>query len=624
MRIGLLAFAASLTLALACSSGGASVAAPDAPPAGTVAERVVCTPGTMATVAGTSCAPVGPTSIPKGFQAAAGGWGFHGTRPSKTCTGATRAVIGESACVPLDDCDAPFPPAGAQLVTEKGAQTLAAAMEAAAPGSVLAVDRGTYALTEHAGRLVQPGVRIVGRCARDVILQGDGTNAAIGISRGEITLESVTLRGFEVAVALSGATASLTATHVLFEGNGLAVDAQSNARATLTQTVVDAVGRKQVSADPIRAVVAQHGAKVEVRESDVRGPTRAFTAFDKGSEVVVRRTIATSRDVGDDIFLLAMVGGALSIEESVVAVEQGTLLNVGQSRRYSKSATDDAALRIHASEIDQSGAYNDAGALGVMGGATLTIEESTITHLSAVGLTAFEAGSRARLVSSALVAHAFKGKQLFGINALQGGHVDLEGTAVVSARGAGIATFDEGTALTMTRSLVTGSGRAASPTGVAPTSFAVIVMKNSRATLTDSAISDNEEAGLVVGNEATVDAQGLVVDGTLASAEGALGEGIYVSDDGRLSMVGSAICKNAWLGLIVMRASGTVSGSRFEDNAGGAVNVWETAISRPATPVAPVGRELVLSDVTFRASTPEVQEGLVDVVLPPDAAEPAF
>jgi hypothetical protein len=620
----LLAAASFVALLGACSSGGTKAAPPAPPPVTSVAERVTCEAGTMGTVAGTSCAPVGPTAIPAGFVAAESGWGFHATRPAAACTGATRAAIGNAACVPLDDCDAAFPPAGALVVTEKGPTSLADALEGAAPSSVIAVDRGTYLLPEHAGRLLQPGVRVVGRCARDVVIQGDGTNAAIGIPRGEITIESVTLRNFEVAVALSGSTASLRATHVLFEGNGLAVDAQSNAHASLTESVVDARGRRDVSADPIRAVVTQHGGKVEVVASDVRDVTRAFTAFDKGSEVHVRRSVATTRDVGDDLFLLAMVSGYVEIDESVVAVERGSLLNVGQSRRYSKNATDDARLRIHASELDQTGTYNSGGALAVLGGALLTIEESTIRHLSPVALTAFEEGSRAKLTSSALVARPTKNEAQFAIDALQGSHVELEGTAVVGARGTAIAAFDEGTTLALTRSLVTQSRRAASPNGGAAASFSVVVMKNAKATFTDSAISANEESGLVIANEAEVNAQGLLVDGTTTSAEGALGEGIYVSDDARLSMVGSAVCQNGWLGLVMMRASGTVTGTRFEDNAAGAVNVWETAVSRPAAPAEPVGRELVLADVTFRGSAPEVQEGEVEVILPPDAVDPGF
>src|SRR4051794_12089817 len=108
MRIGLfvviraLASACLVTLG-ACSSAERTVIAQVSPtlPSG---ERATCDVGTMPTVPGTACAKVGPTSLPQGFEPSADGWGFHAIRPDAACSGATRAVIGETSCIPLDDC----------------------------------------------------------------------------------------------------------------------------------------------------------------------------------------------------------------------------------------------------------------------------------------------------------------------------------------------------------------------------------------------------------------------------------------------------------------------------------------------------------------------------------------
>ncbi|MDB4998673.1 MAG: hypothetical protein JWM74_6105 [Myxococcaceae bacterium] len=625
-RARVAAFASLASLALiggvGCTSTQTVVVSqqdPTAPPA----LRSACGPQTRPTVDGTACSAVGPTAIPAGFEASADGWGFRAIRPTAACTGATRAVLGQTTCVPLDDCNAAFPPAGATaVVTANGASTLSETIQYAPAGSVIAVDRGTYVYNAHAGMLARPDIRVVGRCASDVIIQGDGTNAAFGIPRGHLTVEGVTLRNFATAVALSGNTASLDLRHVYFEADGQAVSADMGSQVTLSQSAFDGVGRSKVSSDPIRVVVAQHGSKVDVVESDVRDPTRAFTAFDQGSVVNVRRTIATSRIPSDDIFVLAMVGGAITIDESHVATERTSLVNAGESRRYSMVANDPAVVKIHASALEQLGAYIPGTTTGVMGGATLDVDESTVRYSSNLGLSAFEAGSHAKFHNSVWVAEDVKGQQTYGMSAIQGARVDLDGTAVVSARGLAIGAYDEGTVLSLTGSLVTGTVTASSDASGSATAIAVLVMKNAHATFADSAIAGNVQQGLVIANEALVDAEGLVVDGTTTDADGALGDGIYVSDDARLTMRASSVRRNAWFGLVMMRASGAVDRTRFEDNAGGAVDVWETTVSRPATAADPNARELVLTQVTFPGSVPEVQEGSVDVTLPAGAVVP--
>lgn len=73
--------------------------------------------------------------------------------PAVACTGATRERLGDAACVPVGDCNAPFPPAGALLVDDDftAAQidathfrSVGAALAAAPAGGVVAVDAGRY------------------------------------------------------------------------------------------------------------------------------------------------------------------------------------------------------------------------------------------------------------------------------------------------------------------------------------------------------------------------------------------------------------------------------------------------------------------------------------------------
>ena len=124
--LGLLSIASAAS-GFGCSSTETVVVHADQTP---VAAGVLdsCAAGTMISLDGTSCAPVGVTTsgLAAGFEMNEDGWGFHAVRPAKQCAGATRTVLGETACVPIDDCNAAFPPANATVVRPDSVASLAA------------------------------------------------------------------------------------------------------------------------------------------------------------------------------------------------------------------------------------------------------------------------------------------------------------------------------------------------------------------------------------------------------------------------------------------------------------------------------------------------------------------
>lgn len=108
----------------------------------------------------------------------------------------------------------------------------------------------------------------------------------------------------------------------------------------------------------------------------------------------VRRTVAVSRSNGDDIFVLAMAGGSIALEQSVVTTGRCAALNAGRSHRYAETAMDTSVIQVHSSEFDNFGTYWPSTKMGVMGGATLDIQESTIRNAATLGLSISESGSR--------------------------------------------------------------------------------------------------------------------------------------------------------------------------------------------------------------------------------------
>jgi hypothetical protein len=615
--LGLLAIACAVS-AVGCTTTETVVAHADQTP---VAAAVLesCAAGTMISLDGTSCAPVGVTAsaLAAGFEMNEDGWGFHAVRPAKQCAGATRTVLGQTACVPIDDCDAAFPPANATVVRPASAASLASIIGAAKPGSVIALEAGTYALD--AQTLTMDGdVTIIGRCARDVILTAPASAEPLYVTGGNVSIQGLTVRGAKTGLYITNATSNVHVKHVMFEGVASGVRLYKGAKATIEESVIDTAGF--TSKDPVSGVVAQGQAKVEILATDVRDTTEPFAALDTGTTVDVKRSAVTSRIESDAIGLLAMVGGAITLEESVLTVGRAAMGVAGRSRQYS-SARDNASIVIKRSELFQSDLPFSAVLLGSMGGGHVTLEESTLRHSSAIALQSFESDSVVTVKSSVVTTHDKPGSQATAVVAIAGARAELFQSAIVRARAYAIVVFDEGGQLTLEGSLVTGTYPGVASAGTdGASAIGIVVAKDATATLRDSVLFANEQIALSLGYSARVDADGLVVDDTRTSADGALGEGILAMDDAKLFMHGGVVRRSAHLALEVLRAGGVIESSTFERNAGGAINVWESTFERSTAVAAePADRALLLVGNTFKETGEEVQEGEIRFTLPKGA-----
>jgi hypothetical protein len=163
----------------------------------------------------------GPASCATGFVPHASGFGCVAVVPPAACTGATRSALGQSACVPVGDCNAAFPPAGAgftvdaTLATEDAThfKTISGALAAAPSGATIAVKPGTYA---EALKLTQP-VTLVGQCPAQVIVAAPSAGTAtVDASGADLVVSGMTLRG---GAGVSVVGHKLTATDVVFDGN---------------------------------------------------------------------------------------------------------------------------------------------------------------------------------------------------------------------------------------------------------------------------------------------------------------------------------------------------------------------------------------------------------------------
>ena len=618
LLLGLLSIV-SAAAAAGCSTTETVVARADQTP---IAAAVLdtCEAGTMISLDGTSCGPVGVTmsALAAGFEKNEDGWGFHAVRPAKPCTGATRTVLGQTECAPIDDCDGAFPPPGATVVRPDSAASLGAIVASAKPGSVIALERGTYALGD---QTITPNgdVSLIGRCARDVILTASSDKEPVYVTRGNVSFEGFTLRGAKTGLYVTGSTSNVRVKHVLLEGLASGIRLYKGAKATVEETVIDTAGF--TSNDPVSGVVAQGGAKVEILASDVRDTTEPFAALENGTTVDVKRTAAISRIESDSVGLLAMVGGTITLEESVLAVGRASMGTAGRSRQYS-NARDAASITFKRSELVQGDVPFGALLMSAMGGGHITLEESSLRHSAAVALQAFESGSIVTLKGSVVTTHDKPGSQANAISAIAGGSAEVFQSAIVRARGYGIVVFDEGGQLTLEGSLVTGTYPGFAATSDGASAIGIVIAKDATATLRDSVLFANEQVALSLGYSARVDGDGLVIDDTRTSADGSLGEGIIAIDEAQLFLRGGVVRRSAHLGLNVLRAGGIIESSTFARNAGGAINVWESTFEKTTTaPGEPGARALFLVGNTFKETGEEVQEGDVRFTLP-KSAEP--
>lgn len=562
-----------------------------------------CQVGEISLYGSTDCAAVGPTAAPDGFVLDKGAADLR-VQTADHCTGPSRAAIGESSCVALDECDAAFPPAGANVVVGgpaapggKTATTIAEALAMVPAGGTVAVDSGTYreALT------VKSNVHIVGRCTSKVILLGGGAaptttdrvgNAGIRISGSSANLElkGMTISNFDTAVAMMGGKATIDSVRTTGVSQSVRVD--QSAEAQIARSAFEA---RAPGGDQTDGVTVLRGSRATVTDTEVRGSESAIEALESASLSVHRSVLRTTPS--NESFVVFVAGNAkLDMDESLAASRQSVTLGVGIASSENAGAVDNSDVHIARTELTQSGAYYKQTVISVQGGAKLTLEESTVHYDAALAIGAVEQGTQVVATQSSIVCTAEDGADAGAINGLMGASVELDGVAVENARGYGAYVNDVGSHLAFHRSLLTGTRAGAVPKGGAEGSaFGILAADEAAVEIDQSTLTDNEQLGLVVGWNAVGSVDGTVISNVFASPGGALGEAVEIAS-ATLTVQDSLIKGSGDAAMVVEKGAGTVRRSHFEDNPIG-ISLWESTVRQGSD--ASNGQELVLDGDTF-------------------------
>jgi hypothetical protein len=340
-------------------------------------------------------ASVGPASCPDGFARDPDGGAACGAIVSATvCTGATRAALGSTACLPIGDCSAAFPD-GAKVVTDPS--TLAATLAAAAPGSTVALEAGTYP-----GIVIDKDLTLVGRCAERVIFAGTGAGRGISVTKGHAVLRGLSITGFQLGVAVpKGATLDASQLHI----SKSQIDLDVNGTASLGESVIEGG-----LATDAAGVWAASGAKVDLHDIETRDIISAVVALDTGTMVTAKRSVLGYSGATRLNFLVTATGGAsLDIEESTLRTRAAAIAFVGNDLSgksvHPGSATTLAKLRFASSELSQHGfARTESAVIQVDAGGALALDQSSVLYDALLGVTVKNPGATADLTGTVFTA----------------------------------------------------------------------------------------------------------------------------------------------------------------------------------------------------------------------------
>lgn len=574
-----------------------------------------CAAGTMPVLGESACKPVGPAICAAGFERDPSGWGCRALLPTATCAAATKPTLGSGACLPVGDCGAPFPPAGATVFVDAAftngqldathVRTIAAALAAAAPNAVVAVESGTYA------EALAPtkSVRVVGRCAAQITLTGAGADVAGVTVTGavDVTMERMTITGHLFgAVAAGGATVTLRDAVVDANRGGGVLAKGAGTHATLERSVVR--GSRASGAAKGVGIEANTGADLVVRETAVLDNVEsAIKVVGLASHGHVERAVvlATLSDAAGDfgVGIVVRDGATAEIVSSALAENReagvvvygskahatltdvviddtrssgggfgrGALIDTGTAelQRVTIANSHDVGIVVeHGGEANVQGsvvrdtkpAPDLANGIGVavIDGGTATITSSAIVGNMADGVAVV--GAKAKLtLDSALVgatAPDSSGARGYGLELEGGATVDARGSAFVGNTEGGIAALDARTRVSLTRVVVSGtrSGKGRRH------GRGVSIEDGATASLAQSVIVGNRDIGVSARGAGTVvTIEETVVRGTLPQeSDGLHGRGVEAGSGAKITMARSSLIGNHAVAVLAIAAGSTV------------------------------------------------------------------
>jgi len=482
-----------------CGSSGGGGAATPPPDAGADAPTSAsCAAPGYRGASDATCVTGGWAACFPGTRPRASGWGCEAVVAEAACTGATREVLGETACAPVGDCDAPFPPASATYFVSPQATadathftTLAAAVAAAPAGATIAVDSGSYV-----GQvLVTKSVTIAGRCPAKVTIFEPLTQPAIRVEGVTAKITGLTVERSTVGVSL-GPGSDLTLEDVVLDRNDLAGLSLSDGKAKLQAARVVVRGTRPSSAgDRGFGLNVQGGSVAVVRDATFAGNGGQNVRVSSSSEATLEGVVlrdgkpTPAFDFGRGLQI--QDGARVSVTRS--AVIDNADIGIVAGDRTTLELRDVVVART---KLASTGLFGRA--LNAFGGALVRAEGLHLHDNHDASIMVAEQGTRVELRRSSVVdtqldREGYVGR---GITIQEGSSLVAEDVAVIGSHEVGVAVFGAGTTAALRRSILAGTA----PNAGDYFGHGAMVTMGGLLSVEDSEIADNRGYGVAVGD----------------------------------------------------------------------------------------------------------------------------
>lgn len=564
-----------------------------------------CAAGRRPEVGNVECQPVGVAECAEGFARSEDGWACEAITAEAGCTGVRRAKLGDAKCVPDDDCDAPFPPAGVDVdaVVASSAE-LEAKLASLPAGSTIALDTGVYSAIT-----VEKDVTLIGRCAEKTRVRGPGQRGIYIVGELRVNVRSLAIEGFDGGlVGAYGPT--VTASKLVLSGNQISVVA-GESTVTVDHSVLEGGGAS-----------AQLAAKLTLDEVEIRDASPAISAYQDDTEVTLKRSVA--HDAGESRTsksIHAWGGGKVLVDESLVRTRASGLAAVGNALPGTPVEATKARggiVRVVASELRQLGFVRDNPWVTISQGGAMELDRTSVLHESVYAFMVGDAGSTFGARGSTIRSGPTDGIFRSALFVTDGASATLEDTAVVGAIQSAATAGHPGSSLSLSRSLVTGTvfrgpgpnaeeGGAGIAVGVADE--ATLVMK-------DSAVVGSEQFGLMVDGLGRAEIERSFFDATRASPDhGGGGDAVVVTGSAVLAMSSSVVRGSEDAAVMAVGGTGIVDETRFVGNRVG-IHLTGTRLRETnERPAEQPPEELVLVKPVF-VQTTEARVRTADITLP--------
>ncbi len=525
----------------------------------------------MATFGSETCAPVGIAACADGWRRDETGHGCEPVLPPKTCSAGTRAAIGKSECVPVGDCDAPFPPPDATIFVDAVAApnhypTLGEAVAAAPTGAVVAI--GAVTLRENV--FVEKPLTLVGKCPAETVLDQvtPSRYAALSLSAaGKVEVRNLSIRN-RPAGAIEIVDGELVARDVVMTDNaGFGVHVAYGSRATLENVLIANTKRRGPKLYGAGLTI-EIGSSVTIRDATIsrtEGPGLAVTGKKsvlEGERVLVQGSVEIpGSDEGITSGVLVRSNARGVLRDSLVRDVDGMGI----------SAANLATLEVERSRIGDIHASSDqnGASIYVVDQSQAHIKGSTIADVELIGAYADGKDSSVAVEDSVIYGPNDAKRAVIGrgVVASVEAKATVAGSLFTRLHSAAV-SFDGGQGR-VERTLIKDIRPITWPNPkILWGGWGVMVQEGGAATVDRITIEDATLSGLTSGHQAVLDGTNVLIRGTRVLDYAGTGSCLQSGMDSRMTLTGAAMLECRGTSVLVGRASTvTLRGAVIADTA---------------------------------------------------------